>query len=43
MQAFQVLRALIGGRCNSDPDELREAMERRDGFLCTDRTGESQC
>lgn len=31
MQVLQLLRAPIGGRYSSDPDELGEAMEKRGG------------
>lgn len=43
MEAFQLLRALIGGRYSSDLDELGEAWRKGEGSLCTDRNGEIQC
>lgn len=43
MHTFQVFRAPTGGRPSRDPDELREAVEKRgEVCLCTDINGEIQ-
>lgn len=43
MHTFQVFRAPTGGRPSCDPDELREAVEKRgEVCLCTDINGEIQ-